>query len=98
MNELTSKQRAYLRALANGLETILYVGKEGIGDNLVRQAGDALAARELIKGRVLEHAPVNAREAGEQLAKATGAQTVQIIGSRFVLFRAKPEDSSITLP
>ena len=50
--ELTSKQRAQLRGLANNIDTILIVGKEGIGDNLVQQANEALEARELIKGRV----------------------------------------------
>ena len=54
MEELTSKQRAQLRGLANSIDTILHVGKDGIGDNLVKQADDALEARELIKGKVLE--------------------------------------------
>ena len=53
--ELTSKQRAQLRGLANTIDTIVQVGKDGIGENLVKQAGDALEARELIKGRVLEN-------------------------------------------
>ena len=61
--ELTSKQRAQLRGLANGLDTILQIGKEGIGDNLVQQANEALEARELIKGRVLESAMLTPREA-----------------------------------
>ena len=52
MEELTSKQRAQLRGLANSIDTILHVGKDGIGDNLVKQADDALEARELIKGKV----------------------------------------------
>ena len=55
MEELTSKQRAQLRGLANSIDTILHVGKDGIGDNLVKQADDALEARELIKGKVLEN-------------------------------------------
>ena len=53
--DLTSKQRAQLRGLANSIDTILIVGKDGIGDNLVKQANDALEARELIKGKVLEN-------------------------------------------
>lgn len=68
MAELTSKQRAQLRGLANGIDTILIVGKDGIGDNLVKQANDALEARELIKGRVLENSMLSPREAAEQLA------------------------------
>jgi len=85
--ELTSKQRAQLRGLANSLDTILHVGKDGISDNLVKQANDALEARELIKGRVLENSMLTAREACDQLAKLTRSEAVQIIGSKFVLYR-----------
>ena len=85
--ELTSKQRAQLRGLANSLDTILHVGKDGISDNLVKQANDALEARELIKGRVLENYMLTAREACEQLAKLTRSESVQVIGSKFVLYR-----------
>ena len=52
--ELTSKQRAQLRGMASTLDTIVHVGKDGIGENLIKQVNDALEARELIKGRVLE--------------------------------------------
>ena len=85
--ELTSKQRAQLRGLANSLDTILHVGKDGISDNLVKQANDALVARELIKGRVLENSMLTAREACEHLAKLTRSESVQVIGSKFVLYR-----------
>ena len=68
--ELTSKQRAQLRGMANGLDTIVQIGKDGIGDNLVQQANEALEARELIKCRVLESAMLTAREAYQELAKA----------------------------
>ena len=87
MAELTSKQRAQLRGLANGIDTILIVGKDGIGDNLVKQADDALEARELIKGRVLENSMLTAREAAEELAARTRSQVVQVIGTKFVLYR-----------
>ncbi len=87
MSELTSKQRAQLKGLANGIDTILIVGKDGIGENLVRQADDALEARELIKGRVLETAPVSPREAAAALAPLTRSEVVQVIGTKFVLYR-----------
>ena len=87
MDDLTSKQRAQLRGLANGIDTILHVGKEGMGDNLVKQADDALEARELIKGRVLENSLLSAREAAEELASRTRSQVVQVIGTKFVLYR-----------
>lgn len=85
--ELTSKQRAQLRGMAASLDTILHVGKDGIGDNLVKQVNDALEARELIKGRVLENSMLTAREAAEQLSVAARCEVVQVIGSKFVLYR-----------
>ena len=99
--ELTSKQRAQLRALANGIETILQVGKDGIGENLIRQADDALEARELIKGRVLDNnIEYDARSAAAALAQATRSEVVQVIGTRFVLYReshSKPKEKRIQL-
>ena len=65
--ELTSKQRAQLRGMAANLDTIVHVGKDGIGENLIKQVNDALEARELIKGRVLENSMYTAREAAEEL-------------------------------
>ena len=85
--DLTSKQRAQLRGLASKIDTILIVGKDGIGDNLIRQANDALEARELIKGRVLENSMLSPREAAEQLAPLTRSEVVQVIGTKFVLYR-----------
>ena len=85
--ELTSKQRAQLRGMAAILHTIVHVGKDGIGENLVKQVNDALEARELIKGRVLENSMYTAREAAEELKVAARCEVVQVIGSKFVLFR-----------
>ena len=85
--DLTSKQRAQLRGLANGIDTILHVGKDGLGDNLIKQADDALEARELIKCKVLENSMLTAREAADALATATRSEVVQVIGTKFVLYR-----------
>ena len=95
---MTGKQRAYLRAQANGLDTILYVGKGGITEAVIRQTEEALAARELIKGRVLEASLLTAREACEQLAEATGAEGIQTVGSRLVLYRPEPKEPKYVLP
>lgn len=94
---LTSKQRAYLRGIANHTETILQMGKEGISENLIKQVDDALTARELIKLKVLENAPMFAREAADKLAEATGSDVVQVIGMRFVLFRRNLKNPKISL-
>ena len=85
--DLTSKQRAQLRSLANSIDTIVHVGKDGLGENLVKQADDALEARELIKGKVLENSMLTAREAVAELAVATRSEVVQVIGTKFVLYR-----------
>ena len=99
--DLTSKQRAQLRGLANSIDTILQIGKDGIGDNLVKQADDALEARELIKGKVLDNnLEYDARRAAEELAKATRSEVVQVIGTKFVLYReshSKPREKRIQL-
>ena len=84
---LTSKQRAELRVQANGLDVTLIVGKEGITDTLIESAGILLESRELIKGKVLETAGLTVREASDQIAAATGAEGVQCVGYRFVLYR-----------
>ncbi|HJA63841.1 MAG TPA: ribosome assembly RNA-binding protein YhbY [Candidatus Intestinimonas stercoravium] len=85
--DLTSKQRAQLRGMANALAPIVHIGKDGIGENLIKQTDDALEARELIKCRVLENSMLTAREAADALAQATRSEVVQVIGTRFVLYR-----------
>lgn len=94
---ITTKQRAQLRALANQVGVILQVGKSGIIDTLVKQVDDALTARELIKIKVLENAPVNAREAAQELAEKTGADVVQVIGMKASLYRRNNKDPKIVL-
>ena len=83
---LTSKQRAYLRAMANSIETI------------VKQANDALKARELIKGKVLETAPHSPRDTAEEIAEKTKSDVIQVIGTKFILYRKNQQDPKIVLP
>lgn len=86
--DLTSKQRAQLRGLGNTLEPIVHIGKDGLGENLIKQANDALEARELIKCKVLDNnIEYDARTAAEALAKATRSEVVQVIGTKFILYR-----------
>lgn len=99
MERLTSKQRAYLRSLAQRLKPVVFVGKEGISDAVVQAAAEALAAHELIKLRVLRGSPVTARDAVEALAaRLPGAHAVQAIGHVGVLYRPHPERPTIALP
>lgn len=95
---LTSKQRAYLRGIAAKEDTILQVGKGGIGENLITQVNDALKAREIVKLKVLETAMLSPQEAAVQLAEATKSDVVQTIGNKLVLFKRNPQEPKIELP
>lgn len=96
---LTSKQRAYLRSLAIDLETILMVGKNGMSDEIITQAKGAIGVRELIKGKVLtETCPLSPREVADKIAEETHSEVVQVIGSKFVLYKRHPKEPKIVLP
>lgn len=94
---MTTKQRAALRSMANTIQPVLHIGKDGINDNMVQQAWDVLEARELIKVTVQRNSPLTAREACEELCERTHAEPVQVIGSRFVVYRKARKDSKIDL-
>ena len=94
---MTTRQRAKLRSMGTILEPIVHIGKEGINDNLCKQAWDALEARELIKVTVQKNAPLDAREACAELCQRVHAEPVQVIGNCFVIYRQAREDSKIRL-
>ena len=94
---ITSKQRAYLRSLANPIDTIFQIGKGGVNINMIMQVCDALEARELIKLRVLENSEYTAREAAQEIAERTDSEVVQVIGTRFVLYKQSRENKKIVL-
>lgn len=95
---LTGKQKRYLRSLGVNMEPILHVGKDGLGPTVTAQATSALAARELIKVRVLETAPATAAGIGEELAAQAEAELVQVIGRNFLLYKPSPDKPKIVLP
>jgi len=95
---MTSKQRAYLRSLANGIDAIFQVGKGGISPALIKQIDDALEARELIKIHVLETAPDSVNDIGNVVSEKTNSIFVQAVGNKITLFRQKKEKSRIELP
>lgn len=95
--ELNSKQRAYLRSLSNHIDVIVHIGKDGIGENLIKTVGDALEARELIKLSVLESCGETPRSAAEALAGATGATVVATIGRKLILYRESATRKTIEL-
>ena len=94
---ISSKQRAQLRGLAMNMETIIQVGKGGISENLVESVNAALKARELVKGKVQENSMLSSREACEALCQACAPEPVQVIGTKFVLYKANPREPKIVL-
>lgn len=95
---MNSKQRAFLRSLANNINSIFQVGKNGISENLIKQVDDALEARELIKLNVLETSPDDIEEVANSIAERTNSTLVQIMGNKITLYRARKKDSKIVLP
>ena len=94
---MNSKDRAYLRSLANTVEPILQVGKSGITDNLIKQVNDALEARELIKITVLETAPEDAKETAIKLSNNSNSVVFQVLGRKITLYRKRKKDSKISI-
>ncbi len=94
---MTGKQRAALRKMANTIPALYQIGKDGISENVIKQLDDALEARELIKVHVLESALMATREASDICAEKLGADCVQTIGSKFVLYRQSKENPKIVL-
>ena len=95
---ITSKQRAYLRSLANPIPTIMQIGKGGITENLLKTVSDALEARELIKLNVLENSGEDAYDLLQNLAAELGAEPVAVVGRKIVLYRASEKKPTIILP
>lgn len=94
---MTGKQRAALRAMANELDTILYIGKDGVTDAILKEAYDALEARELIKCAVQQSGELTAKEACALLCEKTNAEPVLVIGRRFVIYRESNKNKKIFL-
>lgn len=94
---MTSKQRAYLKGLAMKLDTIFQIGKSGVTDEICNQLLNALNARELIKIKILETCPTNVKETASLIAEGTGAEVVQTIGLKIVLFRVSDNEKNRTI-
>ncbi len=95
---ITSKQRAYLRSIAQTLEPIFQIGKNGVNDNQVKQLIDALEAREIIKITMLDTTPADKQSIADEIAAKTGAEIVQIIGKKLTIYKRAKKDSKIILP
>jgi RNA-binding protein len=91
---MTSKQRAYLKSLATNLDTIFQIGKGGISDEICFQLNNAMEARELIKIKLLETCPDPIKEVASEIAEKTGAEVVQTIGTKIVLFKVSSQEKN----
>lgn len=95
---LTGKQRSYLKGIANNLQPIFQIGKNGITENLIKQVDDALEKREIIKMNVLNNSFLDAKDVAISLAEETDSEFVQSIGNKLVLYRESKKNKKITLP
>jgi len=95
---ITTKQRSYLRSLANNMDAIFQIGKDGLNDNLLKQLDDVLEARELIKISVLKNSFYTAKEASSGICKELNCEGIQCIGSKVVLYRKSKKKPKIELP
>lgn len=95
---LTSKQRSYLKGLANNTEVITHIGKEGITEAFLKQLDDALEAREIVKVNIQKNSALDTKEAANEVAKLARAEFVQAIGRKFVVYRKSKDNPKIELP
>ncbi|MDD7719315.1 MAG: ribosome assembly RNA-binding protein YhbY [Eubacteriaceae bacterium] len=95
---ITSKQRSFLRGLAQTTDTTVYIGKYGLTENVVREIDIGLEHRELVKVKLQEGAELDPKEVAGQMAEKLGAEFVQAIGRKFVLYRESKDYKQIELP
>lgn len=95
---LNSKQRSYLRTMANNVDAIMQVGKNGVDEGFLNQINEALEAREIVKVSVLKNSLYTAREACNEVCENTGSDPVQVIGNKFIVYKKSTEHPTIVLP
>ena len=95
---ITSKQRAYLRSIAQNLQPIFQIGKNGVNDNQIEQLKNALEAREIIKITMLDSTPADKHSIADEIAEKTGSEIVQVIGKKLTIYKRSKENPQIELP
>lgn len=96
--ELTSKQRAYLKSLANSLDPIFQMGKASLTPEFTESVRDAFNTRELLKIAVLKNCADDPREIAQTVAERTRSQVVQVIGKKIILYKPDKKNPKIVLP
>lgn len=95
---ITGKQRSYLKSLANGIDPIVLIGKEGLTQNVIKQIDETLEARELVKVKLLDSSMMDSRDTANEVCKVVRSEYVQSIGNRFVIYRQSRKNKQIDLP
>ena len=95
---ITGKQRSYLKGLANQLDPLVFIGKADLTDTVIKEIDNVLNARELVKVKIQESSLLDPKETANKLADMLGAEFVQAIGRKFVLYRESKENRKIYLP
>ena len=95
---MKGKQRAYLRGLANGIDAKYQIGKNGVDESALAQFDEALEANELIKIAVLDNSLLTARECCDAVCEKIGAEPIQVIGKKFVIYKESKKHKTIVLP
>lgn len=95
---LTGKQRSHLKGIANNIDSIFQLGKNGLTENFIKQIDDALEAREIVKVNVLKNCSLEPSYVANELVEGLNAEFVQAIGRKFVIYRESIENKKIELP
>lgn len=95
---LSSKQRSYLRGLAQKLDPTVYIGKQGLTENVVNEIETGLRCRELVKVKIQEGCDLSPKETANEMAEKLSAEFVQAIGRKFTLYRESEDNKVIELP
>lgn len=95
---ITGKQRSYLRKLANGIDPVVYIGKQDLTENIIKEIDTNLEVRELVKVKIQESSMLDPKEVANQVAEELGAEFVQAIGKKFTLYRESKDNKQIILP
>ena len=94
---INSKQRAYLKSLANNIKPSFQVGKQGLTDSLIEELDAQLEYSELIKISVLDNSPADVGDIADEILEKTQSQFVQMIGGKLIIYRESKKHKKIEL-
>ena len=95
---ISSKQRSFLRGLAQTTDATVFIGKQGLTDNVIKEIEVGLYTRELVKVKIQEGCLLDPKETANEMAEKLNAEFVQAIGRKFVLYRESKDNKQIELP